>query len=240
MAPTDITEVLIGLRAGDRAGFDALLTLTYAELRRLARSHLRRERADHTLHATELVHEVWFKLAQHGGQTFVNRAHFFGAASRAMRRILVDHARRRAAHKRQGGERVTLTVLEGVGRAVSLHDILAVDAALDALAALNERLARVVECRVFAGFTIDETADALGVSRTTVSEDWRFARAWLHQTLAAVPDPRARAAPSTRRSDRAARGTVRPGPVCPSADRAPSARASFPAGSGGACRRTPG
>src|SRR5918992_3421046 len=148
MAQADITKVLIGLRAGDRAGFDALLTLTYAELRRLARSHLRRERAGHTLHATELVHEVWFKLL-HGGRAFENRAHFFGAASRAMRRILVDHARRRAAHKRQG-ERVALTaVAECVGRAVSLEDILALDAAVDALATLNERLARVVECRVF-------------------------------------------------------------------------------------------
>src|SRR5918992_377687 len=140
MAQADITKVLIGLRAGDRAGFDALLTLTYAELRRLARSHLRRERAGHTLHATELVHEVWFKLL-HGGWAFENRAHFFGAASRAMRRILVDHARRRAAHKRQG-----------------------------------ER-------------------DALGVSRTTVSDDWRFARAWLHNTLVAVADPRPRERP---------------------------------------------
>jgi RNA polymerase sigma factor (TIGR02999 family) len=184
MAQADITEVLIGLRAGDRAGFDALVTLTYAELRRLAQSHLRRERPGHTLHATELVHEAWFKLAQHRGQMFVNRAHFFGAASRAMRRILVDHARRRSAHKRHG-ERVPLTaVAEYAGRAVSLQDILALDAALDALATLNERLVRVVECRVFAGFTIAETADALGVSRTTVSDDWQFARAWLHGTLA--------------------------------------------------------
>jgi RNA polymerase sigma factor (TIGR02999 family) len=195
MALTDITQLLRGLRAGDGATFDDLLTLTYGDLRRLARSHLRRERSNHTLSATELVHEVWFRLALQDAPRFENRAHFFGAASHAMRRILVDHARRNAAGKRQG-ERVTLSALDqcagSVGRgAISLHDILAVDAALDALSAVSERLVRVVECRVFAGFTIVETANALGISHTTVSADWRFARAWLHQRLAAAADDRA-------------------------------------------------
>jgi RNA polymerase sigma factor (TIGR02999 family) len=195
MALADITQLLRGLRAGDGATFDDLLTLTYGELRRLARSHMRRERSNHTLTATELVHEVWFRLARHDEPRFENRAHFFGAASHAMRRVLVDHARRNAAGKRHG-ERVTLGALNrcaaSVGDgAVSLHDILAVDAALEALSMVNERLVRVVECRVFAGFTIVETANALGVSHTTVSEDWRFARAWLHQRLAAAADDRA-------------------------------------------------
>ena len=162
---------------------DPLLELTYAELRRLARSHLRRERPDHTLDATGLVHEAWLRLARDRDQAFVNRAHFFGAASRAMRRVLVDHARGRAAGKRRA-ERVTLSAVDGLaGSAPSPPDVLAIDAALDELAAINERLARVVECRVFAGFTIPETAAALGVSHTTVSEDWRLARAWLHRRL---------------------------------------------------------
>jgi RNA polymerase sigma factor (TIGR02999 family) len=191
MALTDITQLLRGLRAGDGPTFDDLLALTYGDLRRLARSHLRRERSNHTLSATELVHEVWFRLALHDAPRFENRAHFFGAASHAMRRVLVDHARRNAAGKRHG-ERVTLSALDrSADRSISPHDILAVDAALDALSAVSERLVRVVECRVFAGFTITETANALGISHTTVSADWRFARAWLHQRLAAAVDERA-------------------------------------------------
>lgn len=162
---------------------DPLVELTYQELRRLAHSHLRRERAEHTLNATGLVHEAWLRLAQQREQVFHSRAHFFGAASRAMRRVLVDHARGRAANKRRG-ERVTLASGEAIASvAPSLHDILVIDAALDQLAAVDERLARVVECRVFAGFTIQETAEVLGVSHTTVSDDWRFARAWLYRWL---------------------------------------------------------
>ena len=191
MEQAGITQWLFALRAGDGAAFDALLNLTYSELRRLARSHLQRERSNHTLNATALVHEGWLRLVQQRDQAFENRAHFYGAVSLAMRRVLVDHARRRAARKRHG-ERVTLTELDSyVGPAASVHDLLVIEAALDALSKVNERLVRVVECRVFAGFTITETADVLGISHTTVSEDWRFARAWLHRMLSAGSRQRA-------------------------------------------------
>lgn len=186
----DVTRLVSRLRSGDRTAFDALLGLTYQELRQLARSHLRHERSDHTLNPTALVHEVWMRLSQQRDCSFDNRAHFFGAVSHAMRRVLVDHARGRAARKRRG-ERVSLTALgEGTGATPSVEDVIAVDAALGKLSMLNERLLRVVECRVFAGFTICETARALGVSHTTVSEDWRFARAWLHRILSGVSEGR--------------------------------------------------
>ena len=191
MLQTDVTQLLSGWRSGDRGAFDALLGMTYEELRRLARSHLRRERAAHTLNATGLVHEVWLKLVKQREPRFENRAHFFGAASHAMRRILVEHARARLARKRHG-ERVPLTdVADALGAMPSLYDLLSVDAALDGLSAIDPRLVRVVECRYFAGLTIPETADALGVSHTTVSEDWRFARAWLQHALSGQSDPQA-------------------------------------------------
>jgi RNA polymerase sigma factor (TIGR02999 family) len=137
------------------------------------------------LSPTALVHESWLRLVGPNGQTFENRAHFFGAASQAMRRVLVDHARAWSARKRRG-ERVVLTSSSGVKAVtVPLDEVLAVDTALRDLAAVNPRLVRVVDCRYFAGLTIQETAEALGVSHATVSEDWRFARAWLRRALSA-------------------------------------------------------
>jgi RNA polymerase sigma factor (TIGR02999 family) len=183
MADADVTRLLALLRAGHRESFDALLAAIYHDLRQMARSHLRRERRDHTLSATALVHEAWLRLAGAQGQDFENRAHFFGAASQAMRRVLVDHARGRSTLKRKV-ERVSLTAAGEPGVTPALHDVLAVDAALEGLAKVNERLVRVVECRYFAGLTIPETAEALGVSHATVSDDWRFARAWLRRALA--------------------------------------------------------
>jgi RNA polymerase sigma factor (TIGR02999 family) len=164
-------------------GVDAV----YGELRRLADAHLRRERSDHTLSATALVHEAWMRLAGHQ-QAWRNRAHFFGAASHAMRRILIDYARARGADKRYG-ERVNLTAVEEeLSATPSFHELLAIDTALEDLSRVNERVVRVVECRYFGGLTIPETAEALGVSHTTVSEDWRFARAWLHRALVGLPE----------------------------------------------------
>ena len=192
MADADLTRMLGRLPEGGRGAFDALLDAVYQELRRMARSHLRRERSGHTLSATGLVHEAWMKLVSQQEQAFQNRAHFFGAASQVMRRILVDHARGRSARKRHA-ERVGLTAAGDVaGVTPPIHELLAVDAALRDLAAVNERLVRVVECRYFAGLTIPETAEALGVSHATVSEDWRFARAWLHRAL--CPEPQVQVA----------------------------------------------
>jgi RNA polymerase sigma factor (TIGR02999 family) len=183
----DVTRLLERARGGDRAAVDALIEAVYDELRRLARAHLRRERSGHTLSATALVHEAWVKLADQQ-QPWQGRAHFFGAASRAMRRILVDYARARGAGKRRG-ERVTLSAVEDeLSAAPSFDELLLLDTALGELAQVNDRLVRVVECRYFGGLTIPETAEALGVSHTTVSEDWRFARAWLHRALGGAQD----------------------------------------------------
>jgi RNA polymerase sigma factor (TIGR02999 family) len=182
---TEITRLLSYWDRSNRDAADALLGAVYGELRKLARSHLRRERRDHTLSATGLVHEAWLKLVGQREQTWQNRAHFFGAASNAMRRLLVDYARGRAASKRKG-ERVALTeVDEAISATPSIDQVLTIEGALERLSAVNDRLVRVVECRYYGGLTIPETAEALGVSHTTVSDDWRFARAWLRRALTA-------------------------------------------------------
>lgn len=183
MANIDVTKLLARVGAGDPHASDALLDVIYNELRCLARGHLRNERSNHTLSATALVHEAWIKVSDANSPSWLNRSHFFGAASQAMRRILVDYARARAAGKRKG-ERVGLTDVEAeLAATPALDEVLEIDTALGDLARVNERAVRVVECRYFGGLTIPETAEALGVSHTTVSDDWRFARAWLHNAL---------------------------------------------------------
>jgi RNA polymerase sigma factor (TIGR02999 family) len=180
----DVTGMVRALQSGERAASDRLLTVLYDELRRLARSHLRRERPEHTLNATSLVHEAYLRLVGHRNQNWQSRAHFFGAASRAMRRVLVDHARGRLALKRHAAVRVGLTGCDPVDRSGPvLDEVIAIDAALERLGAVDERLVRIVDCRYFAGLTIEETAEVLGVSHTTVSEGWRFSRAWLERAL---------------------------------------------------------
>ncbi len=184
---TDVTTLLARASGGDRGAMDALIEAVYGELRHLASAHLRRERSGHTLSATALVHEAWVRLSDQD-RPWQGRAHFFGAASQAMRRILIDYARARTAGKRRG-ERVSLTAAEDELTAEpSLHELLVIDTALDELSQVNDRVVRVVECRYFGGLTIPETAEALGVSHTTVSEDWRFARAWLHRALGETRD----------------------------------------------------
>ena len=181
MSSEDVTQLLRDLRAGKREVFDRLLTIVYDELRGLAQAKLRRERSDHTLSTTGLVHEAYLRLVDQREMNWQNRAHFFGTAAHAMRRVLVDHARAKTRQKRRG-ERVSLA--QG-GQVVetSLESVIEIDDALHRLAALNGRLARVVECRYFAGLTIKETAEALAVSHATVSDDWRLARAWLKREL---------------------------------------------------------
>jgi RNA polymerase sigma factor (TIGR02999 family) len=185
MASTgDVTRILHQLETGDRSGFDDLLARVYNELRVLARAQLRDERADHTLAPTELAHEAYLRLVDHREMNWANRAHFFGAAARAMRRVLIDHARAKSAQKRKG-EHVTLSSLgaDEKPRTMPIETVLAIDHALQRLEATDERLVRVVEARFFAGLTIRETAEALGISHATVSEDWRLARAWLKRAL---------------------------------------------------------
>ena len=160
---------------------DRLLPLVYDELRRLADGYMRREQIGHTLQPTALVHEAFFKLVDSSDRTFESRAHFLGVAARAMRQVLVDHARSRNAAKR-GGDAVRVTLDESaLGSGGGDVDLLALDEALTRLASKNKRLAQVVELRYFSGLTIQETATVLGVGHTTVEDDWALARAWLRR-----------------------------------------------------------
>lgn len=187
----NITELLEAHAAGDRDALDMLLPRIYDELRRIAHHRLRGERDDHTLNTTGLVHEAYMKLVQLDRMDWQNRAHFFAIASRSMRNILVDYAVKRNAQKRGGGrDRVTLEDADAATEA-PLDDLVALHQALDELEALDKRQARVVECRFFGGLTIDETAEALGISPATVSRDWAMARAWLNRALADTDPPEA-------------------------------------------------
>ncbi len=181
--PADITAHLQAWSAGDPNAREALFPLVYEELRRIARRQLKNERIGHTLDTTALVHEAYLKLIDQTRADFTDRAHFFAVASNAMRRILVDHARRYLADKRGGApRRVSLTddMLVAEERADTL---LAVDEALDELARIDPRLSRVVECRFFGGLTEEETAQILGVTARTVRRDWIKAKACLHKML---------------------------------------------------------
>ena len=180
----DLTLLLKAAGTGDRAAYERLFVAVYAELRRVAGAKLRRESPGHTLQPTALVNEAYLRLTS-GDPAFENRRHFFAAAAEAMRRILVDHARKRRSDKRGGGlERVTLSGVD-VAAEVAGIDVLEIDAALTDLAASKPRLAQLVSLRCFAGMSIDEAAHALEVSPATAKRDWAFARAWLAERLGA-------------------------------------------------------
>ncbi len=183
IAPAQVTQLLMAARAGDRGALDRLLPAVYGELRKLARSQLRRERQDHTLLATGLVHEAYLKLVDQAQVEWQGRAHFFGVAARAMRQVLVDHARKRGTEKR-GGDRVRTTLGDkGLGKELSFEELVALDDALTRLGELDERLPRVVELRFFAGLKEQEIAEVLDTSERTVQRDWARARAWLYKEL---------------------------------------------------------
>jgi RNA polymerase sigma-70 factor, ECF subfamily len=178
-APSDVTDLLLRWSAGDRTALEALTPVLYDDLRRLARALLSRERPEHTLSATALVHEAYLKLIDQRRVQWQNRAHFFGAAATIMRRVLVDHARARLSDKR-GGSVVKVAMDESVAFVEGLAaDILDLDAALEALARFDERKAQVVQMKFFAGMTMPEIAAALALSDATVERDWTLARAWL-------------------------------------------------------------
>ena len=183
----DVTELLINWRLGDKAALDALISLVYRELRGVAAARLRGERAGCSLQTTALVHETYLRLVDLNRLKLENRTHFFAIAARLMRQILVDHARRAEADKRGGS--LTIVTLEETSplSAPNLVDVLALDEALQELASMDERLCRVVELKFFAGLTIDETAEALEVSRATVERDWATAKAWLYDRLTTPP-----------------------------------------------------
>jgi RNA polymerase sigma-70 factor (ECF subfamily) len=182
----DSTEALLGVAAkgAGREAREKLFALLYDELHACAARLMRRERRDHTLRPTALVHEAYIRLIDQSRVHWNDRAHFSYIAARAMRQILVDHARRRNAQKRGGGAtRITLDTGTAGAKDATL-EVLAIHAALDALGDLDERAARVVEMRIFAGMTHDEIATVLGVSRRTVDGDWAFARRWLAREIA--------------------------------------------------------
>jgi RNA polymerase sigma factor (TIGR02999 family) len=181
-----LTTLLAQVRTGDDHAEQALISLVYPELRRLAAHFLRRERPDHTLQPTALAHEAYLRIC--GGRTLdvESRAHFFGIVARQMRQILVDHARARAAQKRSAGPlTVTLGSGEGLGQPRT-EDLLAINEALDQLESVDARASRVVELRFFGGLKESEVATALQVSLATVKRDWSFAKAWLFKRLSSA------------------------------------------------------
>lgn len=188
--PSDFTRLLQAHAAGDPAALHQLMPKVYDELRGMARGRMRGERPEHTLGATDLVHEAFMRLVRLDRIAWRNRAHFLAIASQAMRHVLLDHADQRRAEKRGGGAQAV--TLDRVPLAATERDdaVIALCEALEELERIAPRQARIVECRFFAGLSIDETAAALGISPATVSREWTVARAWLHAQLDAA-SPRA-------------------------------------------------
>ncbi len=185
----EVTHLLVAWGSGDRAALDRLVPLVYDELHRLAQSYMRRERAGHSLQTTALIHEAYLRLIDVRQVQWQNRAHFFGVAARVMRQILVALARERGYQKRGGGTRqISLDKVSVIDEGQD-EDLVALDEALRALAAFDERKAQVVEMRFFGGLTESEIATALHVSPETVRRDWRLAKSWLlHQLSGATSD----------------------------------------------------
>ena len=180
----EVSELLVALNNGDGEAWNRLVPIVYDELRKQARNHLRRERGDHTLRTTALVHEAYLKLADQHAANWEGRAHFFWLASEMMRRVLVDYARSRNREKRGGDvEIVSMTSAFQIAIDSSEVDLLELDAALKTLAILDPQQAKIVEIRYFAGCSIEETAKIVGVSVATVKRDWATAKAWLNHRL---------------------------------------------------------
>jgi RNA polymerase sigma factor (TIGR02999 family) len=178
-----VTQLLVRWREGDREALEELMPLVYDELRCLAHHYLRQERADHTLQSTALVHEAYLRLAGQSPPQWQNRAHFFGIAAHVMRQILVEYARGRSAAKR-GGNACRLTLDEALELPQPVDvDVLALDKALTELSEFDPQQSRIVELRFFAGLTIEDTSEVLGVSPATVKRDWVTARAWLYRAM---------------------------------------------------------
>jgi RNA polymerase sigma factor (TIGR02999 family) len=188
MAPSphrDATQLLLKASEGDESAVSSLFSVVYDELRRIAAGALRHERHDHTLQPTALVHEAYLRLADEPGAWRENRAHFLAIASRAMRRVLVEHARRRKAIKRGSGRpRLSIEDAEPAAPAyVEALDLVLLDDALERLSALDARQGRIVELRFFGGLTVEEIATVLGLSSRTVKREWQISRAWLKREI---------------------------------------------------------
>ena len=181
LPPKSVSDLLANWHAGDDAALRAAIPLVYDELRRVAHHYLRKERPDHTLQSTALVHEAYLRLEKQGAAPFENRSHLLAICAQLMRQILVEYARSRRAAKRDGGDRVTLDGLAFKSRSV---DVVALDDALNELAKLDPQQSRIVDLRFFGGLSIEETARALNVSPMTVKRHWHTARLWLHHRMA--------------------------------------------------------
>lgn len=185
----NVTQLLIEWGKGDQRARDELMPLVYSELRRLARNYLRKERPEHTLQPTALVNEAYLKLVDQKSTRWQNRAQFYGVAAQLMRRILVDHARQHQAAKRGGSDqqRLSITSAGNLGEkqlaTEPAIDLLALHEALEELATLDPQQERIVELKFFAGLSIEETAEVLGIGHATVERDWKMARAWLRRKL---------------------------------------------------------
>jgi RNA polymerase sigma factor (TIGR02999 family) len=187
---SNVTQLLLEWNNGDRSALDRLMPVVYEELRRMARRHMRAEDAGHTLQATALVNDVYIRLVDQKQVNWQNRAHFFGAAARIIRRVLVDYARARHRLKR-GGDAVKVSLNEDVNAAIATEvDVVALDDALGRLAKLDPQQERIIELRFFAGLSIEETAEALNISPATVKRDWTTARAWLYREMTSAQPSR--------------------------------------------------
>jgi len=184
-SPSDITALLVDWSKGDKAALDKLFPLVERELHRLAHSYMRKERSNHTLQTTALVNEAYLRLVDQRDTRWQNRAHFFGIAAQIMRRILMNYARDRQRIKRGGGA-IQMSLSEtDVVSVTKVSELLALDEALDRLAAIDKRKAKVVEFRYFGGLSVEETAEVLDVSSITVTRDWNMAKAWLAREIQA-------------------------------------------------------
>ena len=184
-SPQAVTQLLVDWGNGDRQALEKLTPLVYQELKRLAARYLRRERREHTLQSTALVHEAWLRLIDQNHVHWQNRAQFFGIAAEMIRRILIDHARNRQAAKRGDGA-IKLSLDEALGAPDRRDfDLVALDDALEDLAKLDPKQGKLVELRFFAGLSIEESAEVLGVSPATVKREWAVAKAWLYRELSA-------------------------------------------------------
>ena len=180
---SQITQLLLDWKSGDQAAFDSLFSIVYDELRRLASSYMRRERSDHTLQTTALVHEAYLRIANQEKALVHNRLHFFAVAAKVMRQILIDHARSRNYVKRGSGAAKISLDEAAIISDERAAELIALDTALKELAEIDPRQSQIVELRFFGGLTLAETAEFLGISSDTVTRDWNMAKAWLYRQI---------------------------------------------------------
>jgi len=183
-----VSALLAQWQAGDEEAMRTLVPLVYDELRRLAHRYLQKERPDHTLQSTALVHEAYVRLVKQEGGKFQNRAHFFAICAQLMRQILIEYARSQRAAKRDRGQKVTLNDEVALVKKSRSVDLVALDEALEGLAKLDAQQSRIVELRFFGGLSIEETSQVLGISPATVKRDWSTAKAWLHHEMSGTAE----------------------------------------------------